>query len=70
MYDTADTTLAAWEMSPVNLAFNIFKINLIASSETFSAVLGASPDQPFTLDAKTKFSTNMDGNSNFSSYDK
>lgn len=69
-YDTTDSTLAAWEMTPAkNLVFNIFKITANVP-ETFSAVMGASPDQPFTLDASTKFRTNMDGVSAFAAYDK
>lgn len=68
-FATADTTLAAWASPEATVVFYVFRI-FPASSETLLAVLNASPDIPFSIDARLKFKTNLDGDSNFSSYDK
>jgi hypothetical protein len=68
-YDTADSLLASWESNQRDLAFDVFKIMPI-QSQTFSVVLGATPDQPFQIAAYSKFNTNMDGKPEFSAYDK
>jgi hypothetical protein len=65
-YDTADSTLAGWEMTPaVNMVFYVMKI-IPAATETLSAVLNASPNQAFTIAASSKFSTNLDSNGSYS----
>lgn len=68
-YDTVDQTLAAWESTQKQFAFDVFKI-LPSSSEVLSALLSATPDQPFSIVAFSKFSTNMDGKPGFEAYDK
>jgi len=42
-YDTVDQTLAAWESTQKQFAFDVFKI-LPSSSEVLSALLSATPD--------------------------
>ena len=45
---------------------NVNVMRIIATpGEEFSAVLHASPDVPFSIDATTKFTTNMESPSSF-----
>ena len=47
-----------------NANFNVMKI-MPTASEEFSAVLNATPDVLFSIDARTKFTTNMESPSSF-----
>ena len=51
---------------PINVDINFMRI-IASAAEEFSAVLHATPDVPFSIDASTKFTTNMDQNPTLSS---
>lgn len=44
---------------PINVDINFMRI-IASTAEEFSAVLHATPNVPFSIDATTKFKTNMD----------
>jgi hypothetical protein len=66
---TTDTTLGAWNSADGSLTFYVFRI-LPAAQETLTAYLDADPDVTFSIDARNKFTTNLDSNASFPSYDK
>jgi hypothetical protein len=49
---------------PIDANFNVMRI-IPTAGEEFSAVLHANPDVPFSIDAETKFTTNMELPSSF-----
>jgi hypothetical protein len=51
---------------PINVDINLMRI-IASAAEEFSAVLHATPDVPFSIDASTKFTTNMDQHTTLSS---
>ena len=55
---------------PLVVDINVMRI-IANAAEEFSAVLHATPDVPFSIDASTKFKTNMDQNPTlYSQYSK
>jgi hypothetical protein len=49
---------------PIDVNLNVMRI-IPTAGEEFSAVLHANPDVPFSIDATTKFTTNMESPSSF-----
>ena len=64
VYDTADAVLSAYKGLRFTTNLNVMRI-IPTASEEFSAVLHANPDVPFSIDATTKFTTNMESPSSF-----
>ena len=59
VYDTTDSVLNDYRDLTITANLNVMKI-IPTAGEEFSAVLHASPDVPFSIDATTKFTTNME----------
>jgi len=49
---------------PIDVNYNVMRI-IPTPAEEFSAVLHATPDVLFSIDARTKFTTNMESPSSF-----
>ena len=49
---------------PIDINLNVLRI-IPTAGEEFSAVLDATPDVLFSIDARTKFTTNMESPSSF-----
>ena len=67
-YDTVDTVLRAWTQT-IDKVVNVFKI-IPAATETLSFLMNSTPEEAFTIDLTTKFSTNMDGAASLEAYYK
>ena len=50
---------------PIDINFNVMRI-IPTADEEFSALIYANPDAPFSIDATTKFTTNMESMIEFS----
>ena len=65
VYDTVDyLILNAYRGLTIDANVNVMRI-IPSASEELSAVLHANPDVPFSIDATTKFTTNMESPSSF-----
>jgi hypothetical protein len=62
VYDTEYDILNAYRGLTIDANVNVMRI-IPSASEEFSAVLHANPDVPFSIDATTKFTTNMESSS-------
>ncbi len=65
VYNTIDyQILNAYRGLTIDANVNVMRI-IPSNDEEFSAVLHANPDVPFSIDATTKFTTNMESPSSF-----
>ena len=56
--------LNAYRDMPININLNVMRI-IATAGEEFSVLLNATPYAPFSIDARTKFTTNMESPSSF-----